>query len=190
MTIGSETITYTGNSSNTLTDCTRGANNTTAATAKAYTPVTYSVPNQMMFHENGCDDKSTTVTQAIAAYVESSDFEIGDGNNFGFITRVIPDLTFRNSTAANPSVMMTFKARTNTTTSAVQTGGPGSAYQTLSTTPSSVTRTSSAPVEQFTSQVFVRVRGRQAGFRVDSSDLGVAWQLGSVRIDVRQDGRR
>jgi hypothetical protein len=190
VTIGTETITYTGNSSNTLTGCTRGASNTTAATAEAYTSVTYSVPNQMMFHENGCDDKSTTVTQAIAAYVESSDFDIGDGNNFGFITRVIPDLTFRNSTAANPSVMMTFKARTNTTTSAVQTGGPGSAYQTLSTTPSSVTRTSSASVEQFTSQVFVRVRGRQAGFRVDSSDLGVAWQLGSVRIDVRQDGRR
>jgi hypothetical protein len=190
VTIGTETITYTGNSSNTLTGCTRGANNTTPATAKAYTPVTYSVPNQMMFHENGCDDKSTTVTQPIAAYVESSDFEIGDGNNFGFITRVIPDLTFRNSTAANPSVMMTFKARTNTTTSAVQTGGPGSAYQTLSTVPSSVTRTSSAPVEQFTSQVFVRVRGRQAGFRVDSSDIGVAWQLGIVRVDVRQDGRR
>lgn len=190
VTIGTETITYTGNSSNTLTGCTRGANNTTPATAVAYTPVTYNVPNQMMFHENGCDDKSTTVTQPIAAYIESSDFEIGDGNNFGFITRVIPDLTFRNSTAANPSGMITFKARTNTTTSAVQTGGPGSDYLTAATNPSSVTRTSSSPVEQFTSQVFVRVRGRQAAFRIDSSDLGVAWQLGVVRIDVRPDGRR
>ena len=188
--IDSEQITYTGISGNNLTGCTRGANGTTAASHTGYTPVTYNVPNQIMFHEYGCDDQSTTSTQAIAAYLESSDFDIGDGNNFSFITRVIPDMTFRNSTATTPSVVLTFRARTNTTSSAIQTGGPGSDYQTVGTSPTAVTRSSSSTVEQFTSQVFTRVRARQASFKVESSEVGVAWQVGAMRIDIRPDGRR
>lgn len=185
-----EQISYTSISGNNLNGCTRGVNGTSIATHKAYTPVQYTVANQVMFHENGNDDNSTTETASIYAWLESSDFDIGDGNNFGFITRVIPDITFRGSSADNPSVMLTFLSRTNTTSSAVQTSGPGSAYETKTTNPTSVTRSSSSPVEQYTSQVFTRVRGRQAAFRVESDGIGVAWQVGAMRIDVRQDGRR
>lgn len=188
--IDSEQISYTSITGNNLNGCTRGVNGTSIATHTAYTPVQYSVPNQIMFHESGNDDKSTTETTAINAWLESSDFDIGDGNNFAFITRVIPDVTFRGSEATNPSIMLTFLARTNSTSSAVQTSGPGSAYQTKTTNPTSVTRTSTSVVEQYTSQVFTRVRGRQAAFRVESDAIGVSWQVGAMRIDIRQDGRR
>lgn len=178
--IDSEQITYTGNSNNTLTGCTRGANFTTAASHLKYTPVTYYVPNQVMFHEYGVDDASCTTTVPIAAYLESSDFDIGDGNNFSFVWRVVPDLTFRNSTATSPRVMLSLKARLNS----------GSAYTTAFTDPTNVTRTNTVPVEQYTGQVYTRIRGRQLAFRVESTDLGVAWQVGAMRIDLRQDGRR
>jgi len=127
---------------------------------------------------------------AIYSYLDSSDFDIGDGNNFGFITRVIPDVTFRGSSTENPSVTLSFRARTNTTSDANQTSASGSAYETKGTNPTSVTRTTTSVVEQYTSQVFTRVRGRQAAFRVESSGAGVSWQVGAMRIDVRQDGRR
>lgn len=175
-----EQITYTGNADNTLSGCVRGANSTTAAAHTKYSGVVYFVPNQVMFHEYGVDDESCTTTVPIAAYLESSDFDIGDGNNFSFVWRIVPDLTFRNSTAESPRVMLTMKARLNS----------GSAYTTALTDPTNVTRTASVPVEQYTGQVYTRIRGRQMAFRVDSSDLGVAWQVGAMRIDLRQDGRR
>lgn len=178
--IESEQITYTGNSNNTLTGCIRGANSTTAATHLKYTSAVYYVPNQVMFHEYGVDDQSCTTTAPIAAYLESSDFDIGDGNNFSFVWRVVPDLTFRNSTAESPRVMLSLKARLNS----------GSAYTTAFTDPTNVTRTATVPVEQYTGQVYTRIRGRQMAFRVESVDLGVAWQVGAMRIDLRQDGRR
>jgi hypothetical protein len=135
-----------------------------------------------MFHEVGTDDQSTTTIAPIVAYLESSDFDIGDGHNFGFVWRVIPDLTFRGSTATSPPprVMLSLKARINS----------GSDYTTAFTDPTNVTRTATIPVEQYTGQVYTRVRGRQMAFRVDSSDLGVAWQVGAMRLDIRQDGRR
>jgi len=133
-----------------------------------------------MFHEVGSDDQSTTTAAPIAAYLESSDVDIDDGNNFAFIWRVIPDLTFRGSTAESPRVMLSLKARINS----------GSAYTTAFTDPTNVTRTATVPVEQYTGQVYTRIRGRQMAFRVDSSDLGVAWQVGAMRIDIRPDGRR
>ena len=178
--IDSEQITYTAISGNTLLNCTRGANGTTATTHLAYSTVTYSVPNQVMYHEVGNDDLSTPTAVPIAAYLESSDFDIGDGHNFGFVWRVIPDITFRGSTGPSPRVMLSLKARVNS----------GSDYTTAFTDPTNVTRTSSAPVEQYTGQVFTRVRGRQMAFRVESSDEGTAWQVGAMRIDIRQDGRR
>ena len=192
VTIDNEQITYTSISGNNLTVGTRGANGSTAATHTAYTAVAYNVPNQVMYHEVGCDDRSASLTQPIAGYVESSDFDIDDGYNFAFVNRVIPDLTFRNSTATSPSVIMTFRARKNTTSSALQTSGPGSAYADVGTTPTTVTRTSdsTAVVEQFTSEVFTRVRGRQMSFKVENTALGVAWQSGAMRIDVKPDGRR
>jgi len=178
--IDSEQITYNGNADNTLSECIRGANSTTAAAHTKYSGVVYFVPNQVMFHEYLVDDASCTTVVPITAYLESSDFDIGDGNNFSFVWRVVPDLTFRNSTAGSPRVMLTMKARLNS----------GSDYTTALTDPNNVTRTATVPVEQYTGQVYTRIRGRQMAFRVDSTDLGVAWQVGAMRIDLRQDGRR
>jgi hypothetical protein len=101
-----------------------------------------------------------------------------------FIYRMLPDVTFRNSTAASPAITMTLYPLENS----------GSGYNDpLSVGGSNyagITRTATVPVEEFTGQVFVRVRGRQLAYKVSSSDLGVAWQLGSPRFDIRADGRR
>jgi hypothetical protein len=196
--IDSEQITYTGISGNNLTGCVRGANGTTAASHVIYAAAAYTVANQVLYHEYGNDDQSSAVALPISAYLESSDFDIGDGNNFGFVWRVIPDITFRGSTGPSPRVVLTLRARSYTTpsTTAVQDGLAGSAsgspYVDEGTTPSTVTRTSSssATVETYTSEVFTRIRARQAVFRVDSNTEGTAWQVGAMRIDVRQDGRR
>jgi len=176
--IDSEIITYTGNSTNTLTGCIRGTNNTTAASHIQYAPVTNYVPNQVMYHEDGVDDFSGVMPVAINAYVQSSDFDIGDGHNFGFVWRILPDVTFAKSTAASPALTMVIQPRVNS----------GTAYGTPN--PNTVTRTASYPVEQYTGQVYTRLRGRQMAFKIESTTLGVAWQLGSPRIDIRPDGRR
>lgn len=196
--IDSEQIRYTGISGSNLTGCTRGVNSTTAVAHAVYSSASYTVANQVMFHEYGNDDQSSSVAVPIYAYVESSDFDIGDGNNFGFVWRVIPDITFRGSTGTSPSVVLTLRARSYTTpsTTAVQSGLAGSAsgspYVDEGTNPSTVTRTStsSATVETYTSEVFTRLRARQAAFRVESTAPETAWQVGAMRLDVRQDGRR
>lgn len=175
--IDSEYITYTGNTGSQFTGCTRGVGSTAAA-HDAYSTVSYYVPNQVLFHESGVDDNTTANTLPIVAYVESSDFDIGDGHNFGFVWRMIPDLTFDGSVANNPAVTLTVKPRQNS----------GSNY-TAADSPS-VTRTATYPVEQYTGQVYTRIRGRQMAFRIDSTAVGVTWQLGAVRIDIRPDGRR
>lgn len=141
-------------------------------------PIAAGLDGYLYYHENGFDDGSTAPATAISAYIESSQFDIGDGNNFSFVSRVIPDVTFRNSTSLNPSVTLTMKAR----------NFPGGNY--LQTDDETVTRTATAPVEQFTNQVYVRLRGRSMALRVESSETGVGWRLGSPRMDVRQDGRR
>ena len=176
--IDSEIITYTGNTSNTLTGCIRGTNSTTAASHIQYAPVTNYIPNQVMYHEDGVDDYSGVIPVAIDAYVQSSDFDIGDGHNFGFVWRILPDVTFAGSTAASPALTMVIQPRVNS----------GTAYGTPN--PNPVTRTSSYPVEQYTGQVYTRLRGRQMAFKIESTTLGVTWQLGSPRIDIRPDGRR
>ena len=196
--IDSEQISYTGVSGSNLTGCTRGVNGTTAATHAVYAVASYAVANQVLFHEYGNDDQSSPTALPINAYLESSDFDIGDGDRFGFVWRVIPDITFRGSTGATPSVVLTLRGRSYTTpsTTAVQSGLAGSAsgspYVDEGTNPSSVARTSSssATVETYTSEVFTRLRARQATFKVESSTVGTAWQVGAMRIDVRQDGRR
>ena len=141
-------------------------------------PIAAGLDGYLYYHENGFDDGSTAPATAISAYIESSQFDIGDGNNFSFVSRVIPDVTFRDSTSLNPSVTLTMKAR----------NFPGGNY--LQTDDETVTRTATAPVEQFTNQVYVRLRGRSMALRVESSETGVGWRLGSPRMDVRQDGRR
>ena len=178
VTIGSEQITYTAISNNTLTGCVRGANNTSATSHGAYTPVTYNVPNQVLFHEIGNDDASITPAVPIEAYIESSDFDIQDGQTFGYVWRMLPDLNFTGSTTQSPTVTLTVRPRQNSGTNYSSADSP------------TVTRTATIPIQQYTGQVYTRVRGRQMAFRVDSTALGVAWQMGMMRIDVRPDGRR
>ena len=130
-------------------------------------------------HEQGLDDNETATTTAINAYISSSEFDIGDGHNFGFVWRILPDLTFENSTANTPTVNMTLYGLYNSGSGSVDNAGQavvkGSTY---------------VITEEFTGQIYTRVRGRQMIFKIDSNTLGTTWQLGAPRIDIRPDGRR
>jgi hypothetical protein len=178
VTIDFEKILYTGKTSSSLTGCTRGYDGTTATSHIQYSAVTPLVPSQVMNHEFGNDDRSTATILPIEAYVESSDFDIGDGHNFGFVWRILPDLTFIGSTSNTPAVTLTVKARQNSGTPYGVGDSP------------TVQETTAIPIELYTGQVYTRIRGRQMAFRLASSDLGVAWQMGAMRIDIRPDGRR
>ena len=147
-------------------------------------PISTNYAGQLIYQETGVDDGTTNPASAINAYIQSSDFDIGDGNNFGFIYRCVPDINFTGSYANNPSVNMTFLPRQN----------PGAAYG-QSNNPS-VTSTQNYLsqreyiVQQFTQQIYTRARGRQMAFKMQSTSLGVQWQAGVQRLDIRPDGRR
>lgn len=141
-------------------------------------PFACSNDGYMYQQEVGCDDGSTNPPSPITAYVESADFDIDDGDKFSFVKRIIPDITFQNSTSSTPGVIYTLSAR----------NFPGGDIQQSNNR--SVARSSSAPVDQYTNQVWVRIRGRQAVLRVESNEVGVMWQLGATRLDIRPDGRR
>ena len=144
---------------------------------RAY-PLGVSPDGYIYFHESGLNDGSVNPPVALSPYVESSAVDMGDGDQFMFANRIIPDLTFRNSSAITPVATLTLKAR----------NFPGGAYFGQDSDP--VTKTSSLPVEQFTTQLFTRIRGRSISLRVESNLLNVAWRLGSPRIDIRTDGRK
>jgi hypothetical protein len=146
-------------------------------------PLAATYNNNLVYHENGLNNNETGTTTAIDAYISSSEFDIGDGHNFGFVWRVLPDLTFENAenspTGATPSVAMTLYGLANS--------GSG------------VTSTASQPVaksstyvitEEFTGMIFTRMRGRQMIFKISSNQINTVWQLGAPRIDIRPDGRR
>jgi hypothetical protein len=181
--IDSEYITYTGVSGDTLTGCIRGANSpagvsSTAASHTTGTTVSMTAPNQVLYHEVGWDDVATGVAHPITCFIESSDFDIGDGHNFGFVSRIIPDIKFLGSTTSSPSVTISIYPRNY----------PGSAYGTPDI--EQVNATAVLPYEIYTEQLFTRVRGRQMAVRIGSSGLGVSWQVGALRLDIRPDGRR
>jgi hypothetical protein len=148
------------------------------------TPMAAGYNGQLIYHENGTDDGTTNPPTAIEAYVQSSDFDIGDGHNFGLVTRIIPDVTFDGSTAIAPSLDFTVRPRQFPGTNYGASDSP------TVTSANNYLNTRYYTVQQFTEQVFVRIRGRQMAFKVVSNDLGVAWQLGVPRIDTRPDGRR
>ena len=147
-------------------------------------PIAADYNGRLLYHENGCDDLSTSATLPINAYVQSSDFDIGDGHNFGFVWRILPDVNFNGSTTNQPSVTMTVKPRQNSGTPYGQADNPQVASAQNYTTVPEYT------IQQFDGQVYTRLRGRQMAFRIESTGVGVAWQLGSPRIDIRPDGRR
>ena len=142
------------------------------------TPIAASRDGYLYNHEVGFDDGSTNPASPIVAYIESSQFDIGEGDQFSFVRRLIPDITFRNSTAETPTATFTVKAR----------NFPGGAY--LQDKSKGVEKTASVPVEQFTQDAHIRLRGRSIAIKVDSSATGTGWRLGAPRIDVRSDGRR
>ena len=147
-------------------------------------PLAATYNQNLVFHENGVDDNETGTPTAINAYIESAEFDVEDGQNFGFVWRMLPDVTFTGSTAVNPSLTMTLipmKGSGSGFTTPQSLGGSSSA---------AVTRSATVPIEQFTNIVYIRVRGRQMIMKAQSTDLGVTWQLGSPRIDIRMDGRR
>jgi hypothetical protein len=139
---------------------------------------------RILYHENGIDDVSGLTPVPIVSYVQSSDFDIGDGMNFGFVWRILPDLTFNGSTSGVPSVTMVVLPRQNSGTAYGMPNAPVVAsaqnYNTRHT----------YNVQQFDGQVYTRIRGRQMAYRIESTGLGVAWQMGYPRIDIRPDGRR
>jgi len=147
-------------------------------------PVAADYNGRLLYHENGCDDLSTSAAAPIDSYVQSSDFDIGDGHNFGFVWRILPDVNFNGSVTNNPSVTMTVKPRQNSGTPYGTADNP----QVISA--QNYTTTPQYTIQEFTGQVYTRLRGRQMAFRIESTGLGVAWQLGSPRIDIRPDGRR
>jgi hypothetical protein len=142
-------------------------------------PIAFDYNRRALNHEVGVDDASGTSSQAIGSFIESADFDIGDGDQFSFVWRMIPDLTFTGSEVVNPDVTLTLTPRDYT----------GGSY--TSETGKSVQASALSPQELYTNQIDIRVRGRQLKLRIDGSDLvGTKWQLGTPRIDIRTDGRR
>jgi hypothetical protein len=139
---------------------------------------------RVLYHEANVDDVSGLTPIPIAAHIQSSDFDIGDGHNFGFVWRILPDVTFNGSNANQPYVTMTIRPRRNS-------GAPyGLADSPQVASTQNYTSRGTYDVQEFDGQVYTRLRARQMSFRIESTTLGVAWQLGSPRIDIRNDGRR
>jgi len=137
-------------------------------------PIAAGSPN-LFNHETGFDDDGSAMT----SFIESAPMDIGDGDKFTLVQKVIPDLTFDGSTSQSaPAANFTLKARNE----------PGENYS--NTSAGTATRTSTSPVETFTNQLNLRARGRSFALRVDSDALGVKWRLGSPRVSIRPDGRR
>jgi hypothetical protein len=122
-------------------------------------------------HEQGVNDNILPMT----SYIASSDSDLADGDQFILTKRIIPDMNFAGSTAALPAVTMYIKPR----------NFPGSAYSNIDS--QQVIETS---VDIYTDQIFLRARARQMAIEIESTELGVQWQLGSPRVDGRPDGQR
>jgi hypothetical protein len=129
-------------------------------------------------HEIGFDDGTTDPISAIPAYIQSSPIDIGDGEQFMFIRRMIPDVDFKNSTAILPETNITIDVK----------NAPDGTYSSSQT--DVFVKTQAASVNARTEQLYFRLRGRQMRFKISSDELGVDWRLGSPRIDIRSDGRR
>ena len=147
-------------------------------------PIAATYSNNLVYHEYGLDDNTSGTPVAIDSFITSSEFDIGDGHNFGFVWRLIPDITFRGSTATTPQVTMSLKP--------LQSSGSGynDPESEGGVNYGTVAKTASVPIEAFTQYVYIRVRGRQMSFKVEGTQIGLQWQLGAPRIDIKPDGRR
>ncbi len=137
-------------------------------------PVGTGTDNYLFNHEVGAKADGAAMT----SFIESGDLGVSDGNQFSFVTRVIPDLNFRDTNVDNTTVDFILSAK----------NAPGQVAQTTNT--DTITKTSNVPVDQYTSQYQTRLRGRSFTFKVQSTDADVLWRLGIPRVDIRSDGRR
>tara|TARA_R110000765_G_scaffold113945_1_gene206517 strand:+ start:865 stop:2733 length:1869 start_codon:yes stop_codon:yes gene_type:complete len=147
-------------------------------------PIAATYSYNIVNHEEGIDDNETGTTAAINAFITSAEFDTDDGHKFTLISRVLPDITFEGSTADSPAAALTLYP--------LQDSGSGysSPASEGGNSTGAVVRSATSPVEQYTSQVDMRVRGRQMAIKIESTAAGVQWQLGSPRLDMRVDGRR
>jgi hypothetical protein len=147
-------------------------------------PIATTYEQNLVYHEFGTDDGTTGTLAPIYSKISSAEFDIDDGDKFGFVWRMLPDITFRGSTTEAPTGTLTLIPMQNSGSgfnNPISLGGNPDA---------TITRTSKVPIEQFTGQVYVRVRGRQMILQFENEQLGSTWQLGSPRLDIRPDGRR
>ena len=147
-------------------------------------PVAATYSNNLVTHEDGLDNNEGSTGSAITAFITSGEFDIDDGDKFSFIRRLLPDITFEGSTADSPAAtfeLLPLQSSGSGRNDPLSEGGSSSG---------TVTRSATVPVEKYTTQVNTRVRGRQLSIKVQSDSLGVKWQLGAPRLDIRADGRR
>lgn len=147
-------------------------------------PLAATYSNNLVYHENGVDSNETGTATAITATIVSAEFDMDDGDRFVLLNRILPDVTFQGSTADTPSVAMTLLPMENSGSgyyNPLSTGGNSS---------NTISRVTTVPIEEFSGQVYVRVRARQMAFKVESTGLGVTWKLGATRFDMIASGRR
>jgi len=140
--------------------------------------------NTLVEHEVGNDDAETATVNPINAYITSAQFDIDDGDKFSFVSRLLPDVTFDGSTVDGAAINMSLSTLKNSGAgrkTPASTGGNSSG---------DVLRTVTTPVEEYTGQINMRIRGRQISLKLESTASGVAWQSGVQRLDIRPDGRR
>jgi len=147
-------------------------------------PIAATYSNNLVLHENGIDCNELGTANPITATLTSAQFDLGDGDRFMLVNRVLPDITFDNSTADTPSAAMSLIPLQNAGSGYYDPAGVGGNSE------NTVSRIATTPIEEFTGEVYTRVRGRQMVFKIESTDLGVTWKLGIPRMDVRSDGRR
>ena len=153
-------------------------------------PLAATYENNLVNHEQGVDDNINGTPAPITAFITSSEFDLEDGHQFMFVWRVLPDMTFSGSTAENPSATMYLLPLRNSGSGYSVNKATNANHSVADQSSASVTRIATVPVEEFTGQVFTRVRGRQMSIKIESTGLGVTWQLGAPRLDMRPDGRR
>ena len=141
-------------------------------------PVAAAPDNNLYNHENGNDDGSNNPATAITSFIESSPMSLEAGDKYMLTNKVLPDVTFAGSTGAGPEVTFELRAYNN----------PGESYGEALT--SDVARSATSPVEQYTDELYMRLRGRSFSLRLSSSDLGTQWRVGIPRVEVRPDGKR
>jgi hypothetical protein len=150
-------------------------------------PIAATTNNLIVYHEAAVDDGSANPPVPIVSYIQSSDFDIGEGDRYGFVNRIIPDITFNGSTTpapGKPSVRIQLKPRRN----------PGAPYGASASPQVDSAQSYGAvnfyEVQEFTEIVYTRLRGREMSFRIDCNSFGTEWQLGTPRMEIRMDGRR